>query len=396
MARDNDEDINVNSYSKIDSAKGKLKFSKLNDKLMHSVIKNDKKNIEKGKVLQEALNKGITSFNPDMMFEQLVNNYRNAENIYGEKLLRFVSGYNPDYIERNIKVPEFRTELRKRIDENIQDLKKDKLLGEDNELNDKSLELASLTLYVEELENIKAKGYMGENVHKRKSHYGDKLDVHDYKKGDRYKDISISKSVKTAIRRGHKDIDKKDLKVHSRGSKGTIEIVYALDASGSMKGDKILMAKKAGIALAYKAIDKKDKVGLVVFGQDIKESIDPSNDFQSILMAITKIRPMQQTDLIKTIEHSANMFSNKDVTKHLIIITDAMPTIGKDPEKDTLKAVSLAKNKKITISIVGIDLEKKGKELAEKIAEVGEGRLYTVRNLEEMDQIVLEDYYSFK
>ena len=38
------------------------------------------------------------------------------------------------------------------------------------------------------------------------------------------------------------------------------EIIYGLDASGSMKGNKLKAAKKAGIALAFKAIEEKNTV----------------------------------------------------------------------------------------------------------------------------------------
>ena len=44
--------------------------------------------------------------------------------------------------------------------------------------------------------------------------------------------------------------------------------------------------------------------------------------------------------------------------------------------------------------MIGINLDGKGRKLAEKIAEIGEGRLYVVRDLENVDGIVLEDYYS--
>ena len=37
---------------------------------------------------------------------------------------------------------------------------------------------------------------------------------------------------------------------------------------------------------------------------------------------------------------------------------------------------------------------KTAKKLAEKIVQLGEGRLYIVKNLEELDKIILEDYYS--
>ena len=38
----------------------------------------------------------------DMMFENLVRDYSNAEKIYGEGMLRFASGYDTDTIKKNI------------------------------------------------------------------------------------------------------------------------------------------------------------------------------------------------------------------------------------------------------------------------------------------------------
>jgi Mg-chelatase subunit ChlD len=71
-----------------------------------------------------------------------------------------------------------------------------------------------------------------------------------------------------------------------------------------------------------------------------------------------------------------------------------LPTKGNEPFKETLEEASVARSKGITISVIGINLDVKGKELAEKIAEIGEGKLYAVRNSDNVDKIVLEDYYS--
>ena len=64
------------------------------------------------------------------------------------------------------------------------------------------------------------------------------------------------------------------------------------------------------------------------------------------------------------------------------------------PEKSTLKEASLARNKGITISLIGINLDEKGKKLAERIVEIGDGKLYVVNNADNVDEIVLEDYYG--
>ena len=88
------------------------------------------------------------------------------------------------------------------------------------------------------------------------------------------------------------------------------------------------------------------------------------------------------------------MFPRDNVTKHLILITDAMPTVGDDPNKNTLNLVERATGYGITVSVIGIDLSKEGTELARKIAEIGKGRLYVVKDLDNLDRIVLQDYYS--
>jgi len=386
----------VKELEKIEEIKGKLGFQKIEDKLMHSVLENNKETIEKGKIINDSVNQGLNSLTPSLMFQQLVKDYHTAKQIYGNSLIRLLSGYNPDYVKRNINIPEFQKELKKRIERNIEKLKEENLLDREGTINEKGIELASLVTYFEELDKLVPAGILGEKIHKKASVYGGKEDTRNFKRSDRYRDIAIKRSVKLAIRRNHKKLDEKDLKVFERQSRGQCCIVYALDASGSMKGKKIDACKKAGIALAFKAIEEKDKVGLIVFGSELKEVIEPTNDFAFLLKNITKIRASRQTDLVKTIKKAIELFPMEEMTKHLILISDALPNIGKEPEKETMEAVSIAKDNGITISLIGINLDEKGEKLARKVVEIGEGRLYVVKDVEEVDKIVLEEYYSIE
>jgi Mg-chelatase subunit ChlD len=388
-----DTSVQLGDTEQIDELSGKLKTQKEEEKLMHSILQNDKEVIKDGKIIRDAINQGLNSFTPDLMMQQLVKNFSMAKQIYGPSLLKLISGYNPDYIKKNINIPEFRKELKDRIEKNIEELKENKFITNDS-ISEKGIEVASLVMYFEELDNITPKGILGEKIHKKTFIYGDKADFRNFKKGDRYKDIAIKKSAKTAIRRGHSKLTEKDLKVYERQSKGQSYIIYALDASGSMKGAKIGACKRAGIALAYKAINGKDKVGLIVFGSEVKEAVRPTDDFGFLLKEIAKVKASKQTDLKITLRKAIELFPNEDVTKHLILITDAMPTIGQKPEEETLQEVSTARNNGITISLIGINLNEKGKKLAEKITEIGQGRLYVIRDIENVDKIVLEDYYS--
>ena len=388
------EEIELKELSKAEQLTGKLQFQQLEDKFMHSVLENDKKTIDDGKLISNAINQGMSSFTPDLMFEQIVKSYSLAKQIYGDSIIRLVSGYEPDYIKKNVGIPEFQKELKDRIQQKIEDLKEQGFLQKDNSLSEKGIELASLVLYFEELNKIAPKGIIGEKISRKTFIYGEKENSRLYKKGDRYRDIALKRSVKLAVRRGRNYFNTKDLQVFEKQSKGQTYIIYALDASGSMKGKKIEACKKAGIALAYKAINEKDKVGLIVFGSEVKEFIEPTSDFTMLLKEITKIKASKETDIVSTLQKAIELFPSDKITKHLILITDALPTKGDEPEKSTLEEVSMARSKGVTISLIGINLDEKGKKLAEKIVELGEGRIYVIRNLENIDNVVLEDYYS--
>jgi Mg-chelatase subunit ChlD len=322
------------------------------------------------------------------MFEQMVKDYSLAKEIYGESFLRAVAN------EKDMKFPETHKKIKQKLNEKLESLKEENLINKDLQITEKGLELSALSLYIEEINNLISKGLMGERLNKEISHYGSKEEIKEYKTGDRYKDLALRRSIKLAIKRNHQTLGKKDLRIFNRESKGKINLVYALDSSGSMKGVKIDMCKKAGIALAFKAINEKDEVGLLIFGSKVEDIVRPTHDFMMLLSKIAKARAKQETNISETILKSIDLFPNDDSTKHLILITDAIPTKGKNPEQETLDSVTKAINTGITISVIGINIDKKGESLAKKIAQLGNGRFQIVKNLQELDSLVLQDYYS--
>ncbi|MFH1399212.1 MAG: VWA domain-containing protein [Candidatus Woesearchaeota archaeon] len=385
--------VSLDEAEPVEELKGKLSSNFSDQKLMHTVLEGDKEHVDDGKLILESINQGLGSFSPDLMFENMVKNYSLAQQLYGERLIQLISGYDARYVENNIRIPEFRRELKRVMEENFRGLTRRGFVEDDGSISGKGLELASLILYVSELDNLLPHGFAGDKPHKRAAVYGEKSDLTAFR-GQRYRDIALRKSLKLAIRRGHSELGVEDLQAFKRKSKGQIFVVYALDSSGSMKGKKIEECKKAGVGLAYRAIHEKDNVGLIVFGDKVKHKVGPTQDFVKLLKTITGVRAANETDLAGMILHAVDMFPDKKVTKHLILITDALPTVGNDPEKATMMAVSRAKAKGITISLVGIGLDQRGEELAKQIVALGKGRLYAVRNLEDIGGLVLEDYYS--
>jgi len=390
-----DIDQEIKDISKGESSEGKLHKQYVEDKLMSSVLAADKTTIDHAELIQEATNQNIGAFTPSALFSQMVKNFSITKQLFGEKLLRLLTGYDPNYIEKNLKIPEFRKELQQAIEENITKLKDEKLLDDEGMVTNKGAELGAIVL-VKELDKFITKDKIGEKTSKTSRHYGEKAGIRNYKHGDRYKDLNLKRTVHKAIRRGHKSITKGDLMTSEREGKGKVSLIFALDASSSMKGKKIETCKKAGITLAYKAIQDKDDVGLIIFGSEIKEAIPPTRDFSTLLNAIAHIKASKQTDFAGMITKSVELFPPSRETKHLIILTDALPTVGKEPEKETLQAASTARSAGITISLIGVQLDKAGIRLASEITRIGEGRFSQVKNLDAVGQIVLEDYYAVR
>ncbi|PIY59774.1 hypothetical protein COY95_05290 [Candidatus Woesearchaeota archaeon CG_4_10_14_0_8_um_filter_47_5] len=390
--KDEDKDKNKNIEKDVVSPH----FPHVTAEEIEQVLSLEEDRLKDAELVHDALNQGIMSFVPDLIFEHMVKDYRLAEHIFGESLLRRLSGYSSATIKKNIILPEFQKKLKKEIEERVEGLRQSGLVDSQDMLTEKAVELSSLLLYTNELDKLASAGFFGERMSREKSVYGAVSDVRPFSSGDRYRDIALKASLKTAIRRGHPALLEGDLRSVVRREKGHSVIVYALDASASMKGAKIAQSKKVGVGLAYKAVGEHDKVGLLVFNAEVTSEISPTLDFMHLLREITRVRTGQQTNIAHTISRAQVMLASatQEKNRHIILITDAVPTHGKEPEKDTLAASAAAAQAGITISLVGIKLDAAGSALAQKIVKLGRGKLYVVKDLEELDKVVLEDYYA--
>ncbi len=366
------------------------------EKLAHSLLEDDGEHKEDGDLINEAFNQGMGNFVPDMMFSNITKNFRTAKQMYGERLLRKVTGYEADYIERNINIPEFVRELKGKVYESIERLQKKGYVSKSGNLLEKGMKLASLVMYMQELDHLLPKGMFGEHEHREHSSYGTADEVRAYKNEDRFRDLALKRSIKMALRRNHRSLSKDDLRVFEQESKGEITVIYAVDASGSMRGEKIDMAKKAGVALAFKASEDHNRTGLLVFSSKVDSMVEPTRDFWSILEGLTTITAFDETNVASTIRESIRLFHDTRGTKHLIFLTDAAPTSGETPKKDALAAAAEAAAAGITISVIGIQIDARSQQFAENLAEHGDGNFYLINDLDQLDRVVLEDYQRTK
>ena len=381
----------ISAEEEIEKIDGALERSKEEESKLPKTVLPDDEASSTGKLLNEAIDRGI-SFNPDTIYKNLVSSYRDVDKIYGQTFIRELTGYDSRYIERNSKIPEFKRKLKDVIKRKLDELKRSNRIDSNGIPTDDGVKLASISLCIQELDKITPKDIIGEQVQEKDRSVGPKDNSEEgVSKRFGYRDISVRKTIRAASRRGHSSVQPEDIKPVSRRGKGSIYVIYGIDVSGSMKGPKLNVGKKAGVALAYKAINQHDKVGLVAFNSEVVAAEEPTEDFNHLVDTMINLKASKETNLVHAIEKAIELFPAGDHTNHLLLITDAVPTVGEADE--TIQAVMRAKSSNITISVVGIKLTE-GLELAQNIVEASGGNLYVVRNLDELGNILLEDYYS--
>ena len=366
------------------------------NKLMHTVLQAEKKRIDDAQAVREAANQNVGAFSPDLAFEKVVNNYRFAKQLMGDTLLRQLTGYDSSTIERNINIPEFQREMKDQIKQNVDELRDEGILDKEYEVTDEGYRLATLNLIQEELDDMQGAGHRGEKQVPKRGFRGDVKGYKKYEKGQPYREISPRRTVRLATRRGRRNIQREDLVAESRETQGSLEVVYLVDTSGSMKGNKIRMAKKAGVALAHRAQQNGDDIGAVLFSNKVHTTIPVGSDLFDITEKLVKIRGSGETDLGIAIEEGLNLFTSTAAQKHIILLSDALQTRGSDPERTVLTEAVKARAMDASISVLGIGLDEEGTRLAQSIVDKSNGKLYAVSDAESLNEVVIQDYASIR
>jgi Mg-chelatase subunit ChlD len=374
---------------------GNLSSNPDEQRLPRSVLDMDQQDIKDGMLVDEAFSQNLSSFMPDMMFKEFVKDFKNAKKLYGETIIRELSGYDPRFVEKNISIPEFQRDLKKRLKDSVDGLQERGILKKGGIFSPESLSVAALFLIDEEFqETYGSHSNFGEAKNLSPDRFGEKSYTRLFRKGDIYKDLAIKQSIKLALRRGHNNLELSDLQSFDRESQQKVNIIYALDISGSMKGEKLRLAKKAGVALAHKAMRDGNEVGLVLFESSIAKTVPLTKDLLTFTKPLAVISPGKETNIALAIDKSVSLLRKAKGIKHVVILTDGLHTTSDDPHKVVNEEISKAVSQDVSISVVGITLDPKGLSLAQEIVDRSNGKLHGVSEAREIGGVVIADYKS--
>ncbi len=138
------------------------------------------------------------------------------------------------------------------------------------------------------------------------------------------------------------------------GSKRKLAIVYVIDVSPSMDGDKIFRAKEGLIEVARK-LGGDDMLGIISFCRDIKvEGVFKGSEFIQIEEVIASLKLCPGTNLYEALRAGiklARELSRDNNIVRVVLITDGEPTVGR---KDLESFKKLARSSPVPIVAIGV------------------------------------------
>ncbi len=223
--------------------------------------------------------------------------------------------------------------------------------------------------------------------------------VRKYRVGDRYRDVSLRDTIRETIRNRRKEIKREDIMVYQKEPKTRVDIVLAIDISGTMlQGKKLWYAKKAAGALALASAKYGDRVGVVAFANSAKKIARITDDPNLITRKILDLYVVfkgDKTNLGAALKTSRDMLmrdGRASATRHIILLTDGNPTLpAEDPKKYSLKEAVNTFSHKITISGICIAQGSTDPEHLKQITKIGNGRMYLVEE-EEIPEAILREH----
>lgn len=163
-------------------------------------------------------------------------------------------------------------------------------------------------------------------------------------------------------------------------------VVFVLDRTGSMAGEKIDQAKKA-LAFCLNSLKEQDHFNIIMFNESpslmLREMTSPTKEVKrEVLAAINKIEANGSTDINQALKGAKKQFAGIDSPRNYVVfLTDGLPTAG-TTDPDTILRNAKMDNAKVFAFGVGYDVNV---HLLDKLAEQNHGSTDYVRPNEDIE-----------
>jgi tight adherence protein B len=160
-------------------------------------------------------------------------------------------------------------------------------------------------------------------------------------------------------------------------SNANLEVVLALDTSGSMSGAPMDAAKAAAEAFVA-GLPKAARVAVVSFSSSPNVVVPLTDDRTAVVNAIRGLRAQGETALFDGVRTASSLFSAGDVRRQLVVLSDGGDTVSGSNEADAIDAIKKAKATGYVASLVTPD---SATQVLENLAKASGGRVVSATDV---------------
>jgi uncharacterized protein YegL len=172
------------------------------------------------------------------------------------------------------------------------------------------------------------------------------------------------------------------------------DVVFVMDTSGSMRGEKIEQAR-AALDYCIQHLDRTDRFNIVTFGTDVKTFKDDlvnvtADNLKGARAFVEDVIAHGQTNIAGALKQALAGKAAAGRERIMIFVTDGAPTVGeRSPEKIVEQVTKLNAGTRIFVMGVGNDVNA---HLLDRLAEVTDGSSEYFAPREELDAKVATLY----
>jgi Ca-activated chloride channel family protein len=184
-------------------------------------------------------------------------------------------------------------------------------------------------------------------------------------------------------------------KTVSKAARKNANLVFVVDVSGSMDSDNRLGLVKKSLRLLVNQLGEADKVGIVTYGSDAKEMLQPTSVYNKakILSVVDRLSTEGATNAEAGLRVGYKMASKHfraGAVNRVILCSDGVANVGITGPGGILSTVQQQVQKGITMTTIGVGMGNYNDVLMEQLANKGNGNYFYVDKLGEARRVFVK------
>jgi Ca-activated chloride channel homolog len=171
-------------------------------------------------------------------------------------------------------------------------------------------------------------------------------------------------------------------------------LTFVVDVSGSMNRENRLGLVKQSLSLLLGQLRPDDRVGLVVFGDNARLLLEPTNDREAIRQAIERLTPEGSTNteegLVMGYDVAGRNF-RMNASNRIILCSDGVANVGQTGPRAILERIGREARRGIELTTLGFGMGNYNDHLMEQLADKGDGRYAYIDTLDEARRVLVDE-----